>query len=167
MPWRGDSMHEDTGIREQGLGRNRRKVCSPLHKSEGNRLLDDGTLGVGLVLGGQPNGLGGAGGQFCLLDTAEKDVAELICGFVVETEVGILFHDIECVAEFVGEFRFRCADRHDSIVAGRSIGFLGLLFHRGTQGRYPEPNKQVVIESVVPFRRGWRFMGSALRCCEL
>lgn len=86
-------------------------------------------LGVGFFFGGKADGLGGAGIELCLLDAAKENVSKPFGSFVVETEVGILFHDIKCVAEFVGEFRLRCADRHDSILAGRSIGFLAPLFH--------------------------------------
>ncbi len=41
----------------------------------------------------------------------------------------IFFHDIQGVAKFVGEFRFRSADRHSFIVEARSIGFPLRLFH--------------------------------------
>jgi hypothetical protein len=89
------------------------------------RLFPGSELGAGFFFGGEAEGFGGEIGEFYLLDAAKEDAAEAIGGFVVETEVGILFHDIECVAEFVGEFRLRCADGHRTILPGRSIGFLG------------------------------------------
>ena len=49
--------------------------------------------------------------------------------------MGILFHDIECVAEFVGEFRLGCADGHRAILPGGSIGVLKGFFHsEGAEG---------------------------------
>ena len=65
-----------------------------------------------------------------LLDAAQENVAQPQGCFVVQTEMGILFHDIKCVAEFVCEFRLRCADRHTFILAGRSIAGFIPLFHR-------------------------------------
>lgn len=131
--------------------------------------VNDQSSGVGFLLGGKANGLGGAGGQFGLLDAAEKDAAKFIGGFVVETEVGVLFHDIECVAEFVGEFRFRCANRHRSIVAGQSIGFLPQFFHRGDLGRYLEWSKRVGLRAETLLVRQEIDLGREVwlgfRCC--
>ena len=97
------------------------------------KTLESRTLGVGLFFCGKADRFGRPGRQFCLLDAAEEDIAEAIGGFIVETEVRIFFHDIKCVAEFIGEFRLRCADRHDFILPGRSFGFLRPLFHRRVQ----------------------------------
>jgi hypothetical protein len=73
-------------------------------------LLEQLMLGEGFFFGGKADGLGGACGDLGLLDAAKEDAAEFVGGFVVETEVRILFHHIKCVAEFVSEFRLRCAD---------------------------------------------------------
>lgn len=65
-----------------------------------------------------------------MLDSANENITQPSGSFIVQTEVRILFHDIQCVAEFVGEFRLRSADRHDLILAGESIDNLKPFFHR-------------------------------------
>jgi hypothetical protein len=125
MPCRGDSMQKRQGTKPGNEGTRCRvgKRFSGVQGEQGS--------GEGFFFSGEADGFGRTPGEinFCLFYAAEKDFAESIGGFVVQTEVGILFHDIKGVAEFVGEFRLRCADRHGSIVAGRSIGFPGPFFH--------------------------------------
>ena len=88
--------------------------------------------------------------NFCLLDAAEKYIAQPHGCFVVKTEVRILFHHIKCVAEFVSKFRLRCADRHDFILAGGSIAFLRPFFPQ--RGRFhlssPHPRDFIVFSSL-------------------
>jgi len=129
MPCRGDSMQKRQGTKPGNEGARCRgsKRLSGVQGEQGS--------GEGFFFSGEADGFSRTSGEinFCLLDAAEKDFAESIGGFVVQTEMGILFHDIKGVAEFVGEFRLRCADRHGSIVAGRSIGFPGPFFHSSGQ----------------------------------
>jgi hypothetical protein len=77
-------------------------------------------LGKDLFFCREADGLGGARGyrKLRLFDTAEEDVAQSVGCFVIQSKVRILFHDTQGVTEFVGEFRFRSADRHGSILAG-------------------------------------------------
>ena len=69
-------------------------------------------------------------GVLGLLDTTDENITQSLGRLVVQAQVRVLFHDLECVAEFVREFRLRCADRQMFIVEGWSIGFLALFFHR-------------------------------------
>jgi hypothetical protein len=68
----------------------------------------------------ETDGLGWTGRyrKLRLFDTAEEDVAQPVGRFVIQSKVRILFHNIQGIAEFVGQFRFRSADRHGSILAG-------------------------------------------------
>jgi hypothetical protein len=118
---------QGTKPRNEGARCRRSKRLSGVQGEQGS--------GEGFFFSREADGFSRTSGEinFCLLDAAEKDFAESIGGFVVQTEMGILFHDIKGVAEFVGEFRLRCADRHGSIVAGRSIGFPGPFFHSSGQ----------------------------------
>ena len=81
---------------------------------------DDAELGEGFLFGYlEADGRSGAAGDsgFGFFDTAKEDASELVCGFVVQAQVRVLFHHIEGVAKFVHEIRVCRAVQHTFILS--------------------------------------------------